>query len=318
MSELPIPITLVRWTGADAIERLQSFIFGGLYVGHRPPRGIDPEFISYWVPLNVPHTAGPPVVSHLLDLLRFYERPDLLSHISRFLTRQESNTRDLTRSLYAVTAIGDLGSLDQTRVAATYFAEYLLPHPAAMEVFPLVLDTAESLALAVDMGAVGRRLQAAIDAAAQVPDRKGSAGIPFRKYTGYSRNQYPAAQQAVQARQRILATDPTQRLHELLVIYLGESPLSSPSMEIFAARLLRAYARQGGQAAVIAAFSKVIDAAASSQSPQERKDFLIYRASEAISYFQGKLTFPQEAVVDKVAFRPACFLSDDLKPPVIP
>ena len=318
MPELPIPITLVRWTGNDAVERLRSFLFGGHYVGHRPPRGIDPEFVSYWVPLNVPHTAGPPVVAHLLDLLRFYERPDLLSHVSRFLTKQESTTRDVTRSLYAVTTIGDFGTLEQIRAAAVYFAEYLLPHPAAMEVFPLVLDTAEALALAVDMGAVGRRLQAAIDAASQVPDRKGAAGIPYRKYTGYARNLYPAAQQRAQARQRLLATDPTQRLNELLGIYLGESPFASPSMEILAGRLLRSYARQGGQTAVVAAFSKVIDVTASSQSPQDRKDFLIQRSADAIQYFQAKLTFPQEAIVSKIEFAPANFLCDDLTPPRIP
>jgi hypothetical protein len=315
MAQNPIPITLIRWTSTAAAERLQRFVFGGMYALPRAPRGIDPEFISFWVRENVPPTSGPHAVSQVLELLRFYERTDLLAHLSRFLTRGETDVKSLTRSLHVTQCIGELGTAEQTRAASNYYAEFLVPHPEAMTVFQLVLDTAESLAATVDAGGVGRRLQAAIDAASKVPNIKGTAGIPFRKYSDFARNNYVATQRNVEARRRLIAAAPAQRLQELIFIYLGESPLSGPAMEVFAARLIRAFAMNEGQATVNTAFSQVIDATAKSQFATPRKEFVIHRAAQAILYLQGMLTFPQETVYEAIKAGPANFLWDDLGAP---
>lgn len=314
MAQLPIPITMVRWTGKHAVERLQKYVFGGSYANPRAPRGIDPEFVSHWVKENVQPGGSPLAVAQVLELMRYYEREDLVPHMSRFLTRDEADARDLTRSLHAAQCIGELGTPDQARAGAAYFAQYLVPHPEAMTVFPLVLDTADSLASAVDYLLVGRRLQAAIDAA-KVPNLKGTAGIPFRKYTDYSRNNYLATQRAIEVKRRLLAADPTQRLQELMLIYLGESPVSSLSLEVFAARLIRKYAFDGGQSTVNGAFSQFIDATAPSKFVQPRKDFIIHRAAQAIIYFQGELTYPQEKLYDAIEEGPVNFLWDDWGPP---
>jgi len=310
-----VPITLVRWTGQDAAAQLQGFVFGGLFAGNRPPRGIDPEFVSYWILENITASTGAMPISNLLNLLRFYERADVLPHLARTLTRQEPDGRALTRSLYIAQCLGELGNAEVCSFASSYYAELLLPHPAAIDNFPLILETADSLAATVDLPAVGRRLQAAIDTAAKVPDRKGPAGAPYRQLTGYARNNLLSIQRTVEAKRRLMAAEPAQRLQELIFIYLGQSPLSLPSMEIFAARLIRGFAMNEDQETVNKAFSQVIEGTAKSQFDKPRKNFVIHRAAQAIIYFQGKLTFPQEALYEAIQSGPANFLWDDLGPP---
>jgi hypothetical protein len=313
MPRFPIPITLTRWPNRDASASLERFVNGPRFVGRRPPRGLDPEFVSYWIRENVKPDCAPAAMMRVVDVLRFYERNDVLDHTSRFLNRNEGDERAFRRALYVLQAIGEVGTLEQTNFAVRYFNEFLLPQPIAMEFFSLVLETAESLALAIDFTAVGRRLQAAIDAASKVPDLEGSAGLPWRKYSDYNRNDYPNGARIVEAKRLLVRATPDQRLPELMFIYHGESPFSSPSMEIWAGRMIREYARQSEetQAVVLATFAQIINGALNSQLPKPRKDFLVHRAAQAIIYLQGELSFPQEAAYDAIEQGVESFLWDD-------
>ena len=312
MPTFPIPITLVRWPNRDAAGILEKFIDGPRFMGRRAPRGLDPLFVSYWIRENVKPDCAPPAMMRVVDLLRFYERKDVLDHTSRFLTRNEGEERSFRRAMYVLQAIGEVGSPEQATFAVRYFNEFLLPQPIAMEFFAMVLETAEALAIAVDFTAVGRRLQAALDAAGKVSDLEGSAGLPWRKYSDYNRNNYPNAALTVEAKRRLFRADPAQRLQELLFIYLGESPLSSESMEIWAARLIREYAmKEDFQPVVLAAFTQIIDGALKSQMPKPKRDFLIHRAAQAIIYLRGDLSFPQEAAYEAIENGPENFLWDD-------
>lgn len=314
MPIFPIPITLVRWLPGDAAEMLDQFVNGSRFVGRRPPRGLDPEFVSYWIRENVKPDCAPGVMMRVVDVLRFYERKDVLDHTSRFLTRNEGEERAFRRSMYVLQAIGEVGSPEQANFAVRYFNEFLLPQPFAMEFFSLVLETAESLALDVDFAAVGRRLQAAIDAAGKVDNLEGSAGLPWRKYSDYNRNNYPNAGRIVEAKRLLVRAQPNERLPELLFIYLGESPFSSASMEIWAGRLIREYASQAEdtQSVVLGAFAQIIDGALNSQVPKPEKDFYIHRAAQAIIYLQGKLSFPQAAAYGAIETGTDNFLWDDV------
>ena len=217
MSTLPIPITQVRWPNRDAAVKLDNFVYGDRYSGRRPPRGINPEYVSYWIRENWKPDCAPGSAMRLLDVLRFYERRDVLDLVGRSLTRQESDDRDFRRSCYAVQIIGELGTFEQASFAARYFVEFLLPLPYAMDFFALILETAESLAIAVDITAVGRRLQIALDTASKAPDLAGAGGLNWRKYSDYNRNNLPATVRIIEAKRRLLATDPVQRLQHVQV-----------------------------------------------------------------------------------------------------
>ena len=312
MPIFPIPITLVRWPNRDAAKLLEDFVNGPRFAGRRPPRGIDPEYVSYWLRENIKPDCAPSAMMRVVDIFRFYERKDVLDHTSRFLNRDEGEERAFRRAMYVLQAIGEAGTSEQATFAVRYFNEFLLPQPIAMDFFALVLETAEALALAVDFSAVGRPLQSALDAAGKAPNLEGSGGLPWRVYSDYNRNNYPNAALIIEAKRRLFRTDPAQRLQELLFIYLGESPLSSASMEIWAGRLIREYAmKENTQPVVLAAFAQIFDGTLKSEMPKPKKEFLLHRAAQAVIYLQGSLTFPQEAAYEAIENGPENFLWDD-------
>ena len=299
----PVSITLVRWPSRDAARLLDTFVNGGRFGTRRPPRGIDPEYVSYWIRENIKADCGPAVMMRTVDLLRFYERRDVLEHTSRFLTRNESDEGAFRRAMYVLQAIGELGTAEQAGFAARYFNEYLLPLPFALDFFSLTLETAETLAVAIDASNIGRRLKNAI---------AGAEGVTARKYDDYLRNNLPNAILAIDARRRLQLTAPVLRLQELLFIYLGESNVSSMSMEIWAGRLLRAHAMEDGQDAVLAAFGHIFDNTAISKMAKPRRDFLMFRAGQAMLYLNGKFTFAQEELFNAISEGPESFLCDDI------
>ena len=313
MSRFPIPLTLVRWPNRDAGEILEKFVNGPRFAGRRAPRGLDPEFVSYWIRENVKPDCAPAAMMRVADLLRFYERKDVLDHISRFLNRGEGEERSFRRSNYVLQAIGEVGSPEQASFAVRYFNDFILPQPITMEFFSLVLETAEALAIAVDFAAVGRRLQAALDAAGKAPDLEGAGGLPWRKYSDYNRNNYPNAARIVEAKRLLIRAHPAQRLPDLIFVYSGESPISSASMEIWAGRLIREYAgnAEDTQSVVLTAFTQIIDAALKSHTKKPAKDFLVHRAAQAIIYLNGELSFPHEAAYEAIENGPQNFLWDD-------
>jgi len=314
MPRFPIPLTYERWTNRDAAEILEKFVNGSRFSGRRAPRGLKPEYVSHWIRENVKPDCAPPTMMRVVDVLRFYERKDILDHVSRFLNRSEGDERDFRRANYVLQAIGEVGTPEQAAFAVRYFNEFILPQPIAMEYFTLLLETAEALALAVDFTSVGRRLQAAIDAAGKVDNLDGNAGIPWRKYSDYNRNNYPNAARIVEAKRLLLSATPEQRLPELLFIYLGDSPFASPSMEIWTGRLIREYAGKAAdtQAVVLAAFAQVADGALKSELPKPQKDFFVHRAAQAILYLQGELNFIHEAAYESIVSGPENFLWDDI------
>ena len=313
MPNFPLPITRVRWTGADADLLLEGFIDGGRLAGRRPPRGIHPEQVSKWIIANVQPDCAPGIMMRVAQTVRFYERRDVIDHLKRFLTRNESDARSFGRSMQVLQMMGDVGSPDQAGFAAGYFKDVLLPQPVVMDNFALVLETAEALAITVDLTAVERRLQSAIDAARQVGDLDGAGGATWRKYSDYRRNDYPNAVLVVEGRRHLIKSEPAERLQDLVQIYMGESAVSGPSMEVWTGRLIRAYASTvQAHATVIKAFSRTIDDALDGHAAKPKRDFQVHRASQAIIYLQGELAPPHEAAYKAIDPGLQHFLWDDL------
>lgn len=312
MTAHPAVITFVRCTGAAAAERLDGFVFGSKFVGNRPPRGLDPQFVSQWIREFVNSDTGPMALSRVAHTLRFYERGDVLDHLSPFLSRTDLEGPGFLKNAAILQCIGEVGSEGRRRVASGLFQELLIGHPLVMQMFQLLLDTAESLADTVDTAAIRSLMRRELEVAAKAGDPLGPGGLLWRKYTDYDNNQLPQALAAIEGKRRLLAADPVQRLPELVAVYLGESAISSPTTEVWAGRLLRKQAMTEAQPAVLAAFATSFDAVLDGQLPAARRDFLVHRAAEAIIYLQGELTARQRTAFSALRSGPQNFLWDDL------
>ena len=303
MPNFPLPITHVRHSGAEADVLLEAFIDGGRFAGRRPPRGISPAQVSKWIIEHVPADCPPGMVMRSVDTARYYERSDIIDHFKPFLNRKESDARAYGRSMQVLQLMGEGGSPEHAAFAAGYFKDVLLPHAVTMDNFALVLDTAEALALTVDLAAVERRLQAAIG---------GASGVSARKYADYRSNNYPNAVLVIEGKRHLARADPAQRLPDLVSVYLGGTPVSGPSMEVWSGRLIRAHAHKpDAHAAVIKTFSKAIDDALGGEAPKASKGFVVHRSAQAIIYLQGQLAPAHEAAYRAIDSTQQNFLWDE-------
>ena len=313
MLDFPLPITRIRSTGAEADSLLEGFVDGGRLAGRRPPRGIHPEQVSKWIIQHIQPDCAPGNMMRVAQTVRFYESGDVIDHHKRFLTRDESDARSFGRSMQILQIMGDVGSQDHASFAAGYFKDVLLPQPVVMDNFALVLETAEALANTVDLAAIERRLKDALEAARKVGDLDGAAGGPWRKYSDYHGNDYPNAVLVIEGKRYLVRSGPTQRLEGLIHVYLGQSPVSGPAMEVWSGRLIRAHVTSADtHGAVIRSFTRVIADALTGTVAKPKRDFLIHRASQAIVYLQGELAPSHEAAYKAILSGPQNFLWDDL------
>src|SRR5260370_35428670 len=142
-----IPITRVRHTEEESRTLLTIFVFEGRYGGSRAPRGIEPDFVSRFIRERLEPGSPPGAYAAVLELLRFYERADVLPHLRRALTGNEASGADLVRSAHVLQAIGDLGTRDEAAQAADYFDRILAPHrELSARLYPVFLDTIVALA----------------------------------------------------------------------------------------------------------------------------------------------------------------------------
>src|SRR3954463_2020961 len=136
-----ILITRVRHSEEESRVLLATFIFEGKYGGSRVPRGIEPEFVSRFIRESLQPGSASNAYASILEVIRFYERADVLSNLRQALTAHEASAEDVLRSAYVLQAIGDLGSGNEATQAADYFDRILVSHPdLPAGLYPVLFD----------------------------------------------------------------------------------------------------------------------------------------------------------------------------------
>ena len=308
-----IRITTVRYDEKGGRAELERFIFGGMYGGPRVPRGVAPELVTEFVLEKLEPASSPDAYQRTVEVIRFYERADVAPHLRLALAAREKDERDVRRSAFAIQGVADLGpQQDLTRVAQ-YFDTVLVPHAAARDLFPLLLETLITLGPAGSPDKLRQRLHADLEQAAKSQNSSEAGMMAFDKLSSVERNDLPRAAGALEARKRLLAAAPAQRRNELVLLYLGQSPHSTDLMETWAGRLLRREAVEGDPEAVCAAFLRAIELADPAKLGAPRAGFIVCRSAQAILYLGGKLTPKyRELYQQSKEFGAMNFLWDDL------
>jgi len=308
-------ITESRGTLEDQTQRLRGYIYGGMYGPSRMPRGIEPTLVSEFILKNVRAKDSHEVFSALLDVLRFYERLDVLPHLALMLTRTETDAPSISRSCYILQALADLGGPDQVKDAAAYFDAQIVPHPFANKLYALLCSTACALVPATDLAKLSARLDKDVKAA--------SANVVTdddvrRRETLLSiqRRDLAVAQATSATKTKLAAAKPEDRRPQLVQLYIKRGPIATAYIEVWSARQLRRDVITGNAPPVLRALSDALDPLIQ-PAKEPANAFSIARLSQAILYLGGQLTPPQETAYKK-AQGGANFLWDDPKPPVDP
>ena len=304
-------ITHVRVGEADARTFLESYIFGGKFGLKRVPRGIEPAFVSEFVRESISPTTEAGPLRRLLEVLRFYERSDVVPHLMAPLDLPLQGVPDLLRVNRVAQIAGELGEAAEAEAAAEHFDRVLVPHPAAANILPLLLETPLGLVPAGSYDAVAARIGEEL-ARAQARERQDLESLyAYDKLAALARNDLVTWRLHASEKLRLLAAPPPSRRRELVSIYLGLAPAASEPMMIWAGRLLRREALSEGDSAVVRELNRALSGLDRSALGDARHDFILVLAAQAVIYLGGTLAPERQREFNAIAASAAGFLWDD-------
>jgi hypothetical protein len=307
-------ITTVRFGPDKSREMLQKYIFGGKYTLPWVPRNIDPAFVSRFITEEVKPDAARAVYLKVLDVIRFYERSDVLAQLMLCLNRREAQVVELLRSLYAIQMAGDLGSDAQKQTAAAYLDNGVVAHGESEKVYGDIGQTLIVLAPAGSPEAFAKKVDAQIRERAPFQRDSEEKMNAYDRVADVKRNTIPAVNASIAEKKKLLAKKPPERVADLVKIYLGRSPLSSDYMRLWAARTMRFDVAQIGFAPHKAEFVKAVAAIPKPDLGQTGPDLILVRAVQAMLYFQDPPPLAQLEMYAAARGRPGIhlnFLYDD-------
>jgi hypothetical protein len=306
------PVTRVRYDEAQAQSILQGFIFGGHFARDRPPRGIDPAHLRGFIERHVPVSGEANVYLKVLHALRFYELGEAVPHLLQTLDQPVAGREAVQRCCWAIQAAADVGSPTAELMArlCRFFDEALVPHPEALTLWPLLLETRVVLAPYGSDTALEDRLADEV-LSRQVHERDGEAEMmAYDAVAAVQRNDLPRSQHRAMAKVALrMEPDAERRRQGLVEAYLGRRHLGTV-LEEWAGRWLRWEAFGVRPEPVWQALAQAIDGIDRTKLSPAQADLELVRAAQAIAYLGGTLSLAHQLQYD-VAHGVANFLWDD-------
>jgi hypothetical protein len=308
-----VRITTVRYNERQGRELLRNYIFGGFRAGPRPPRGVEPELVSQFILEELLPESPAAAYAKTVQVLRFYERTDVVAHLRKALRGSERSAEDVQRSAYAIQAIAEVGTRQEIEQAATYFDQKLVVHAEALNNLPLMLETLIVLAPSGSPEKLAAKIDQEVQRRAKVENESEQTMMAYDEMLSFQGDHLPRVLNAIQMKKKLLAMETPDRLSEYVKIYLGLSPGSNDLMQVWAARMLRREAMQGDPKPIHTAFAGAMAKADPEKVGQDAiTDTIVSRAAQAILYLQGKLTRTERQLYEKTKLAAMNFLWDDL------
>lgn len=305
----PFAITRVRLTEDEAQTAMRDYVEGGRYAPRPAPRGIFPGHVSMFLLANLTPATGPGVYTKSIDLVRFYERPEVAAFMLGALTGAEAEPKDVQRSCRAIMAAGEmLVKLDPPPEkpeddplvrAARYFKDHLCAPGAHKGEFLSLARAGLALAshgLGVGPGDVRRAYDAELASLRTTMNestdrfndyhRLAALGPVLEEYRGFARRRETLWAQPIEARREALMN-----------IYLNAEPAADAGgdQEIWAARLLRLDALRSAKAATDVRELFKARAKDLQGQPGNQAGAMYVRACRALVYMGGT---PDEPMLD--------------------
>jgi len=308
-----IRITTVRYNERQGRNLLRNYIFGGFRAGPRPPRGVEPELVSRFIQEELLPESPAGAYANTVRVLRFYERTDLVAHLRKTLRGSERSAEDLRRSAYAIQAIGEVGTRQETEQAAAYFDQKLVPHAEALNNLALMLETLIVLAPSGSTEKLAVRIDQEVQRRAKVENESEETMMAYDEMLSFQGDHLPRVLNAIQTKKKLLEIKPPKRLSEYVKIYLGLSPGSNDLIQVWVGRMLRREAMESDPEPIYAAFASGIAQADPKKVGEDAMtDTIVNRAAQAIIYLQGRLTKTERELFEKTKLAAMNFLWDDL------
>lgn len=308
-------ITLVRHNQSEGNELLDAFIFGGDFGGFRVPRGIDPTHVSEFIRARVKPTSGPSTFLRTLEVLRFYERSDVVPGLTaENLLRPPTDMKEFKRQAYACQMVGDFLDDAAAAKAADHFERFLVKSSWAVDYANLMLATLLVLCPhgSIDGFATRVRTEVARLAPRQADDEKSM--MAFDKVDAIERNDIPRTSRLIAAKKKLVSKPVPEALPDLVKTYLSKDVVSDSYLQTWAARHIRSDAIATSPKPAHAALAKHIDEVPLEEVGNPPHIARVCASARATVYLAGDLTDPriEKYKVAREKQPPIEFLWDDL------
>lgn len=287
-------ITTVRHGPEKCRSLLKRFLHGGQHTSPYVPRGLIPDVVSLVIREEVKPNSGRNMYSKALELMRFYERGDVVDHLKLALNRREQNFVDLMRSTFAVRAAGDLGNEKQRTEAAAYHDSAVVPHAEADRMYEEIADTLVVLAPAGSSEAFKGRMQREVKRREPLQDQSEKDMLAYDTVLEVLEQVIPGAEATIADKKKLIALPPGDRAKDLVDIYLGLKDPSDDSMRVWAARQIRfdvaVVSFDLHKPRFVEAIDSLPERAKKEEWDQVECDLLLMRSMHAIMYFMSAPT----------------------------
>ena len=279
----------------------------------RPPRGVEPELVSRFIKEELLAESPADAYAKTAEVLRYYERNDVIRHIQKALRGQERTAEDFCRSAYALQAISEVGSPQAAEQAAQYYDQKLVPHPEALNFLPLLIETLVVLAPSGSKDKLALRINREVNRRAPIENESEESMMAYDAIMEMQQDKLPRAVNMIETKKKLMELKPAESRPELINLYLGITP-SNNWMQVWAGRMLRRQAMEGDPAPIHAVLAAEIDKADPEKVGKDSiTDTIVNRSAQAILYLQGKLTKTQRERYEDTKLQAMNFLWDDLE-----
>lgn len=284
-------ITTVRHGIEKSRALLKHYLHAGRFGSPYVPRGIAPDLVSLFIREEIRPDTSRHVYAKAVELMRFYERQDVVDHLGLALLRREKDFVDLMRSTHAIRAAGDLGTDEQRAKAAAYHDTVIIPHPVADRIYDALADTTVVLAPTGTTDAIKARVQRDLKRLEPNQDQSEEDMAAYDAVLEVHEQAIPGADSTIDAKKKLIVQKPPERAKELVDIYLGLGEPSDPYMQQWAARQIRFDVAATSFDLHRPRFIEIIDTlperAKQDELDQTESDLLLVRSMNAIAYFHA-------------------------------
>ncbi|MFK7913451.1 MAG: hypothetical protein AB8B93_06015 [Pseudomonadales bacterium] len=306
----------VRRFGADAIEALDWYVFGGMFGPSQVPRGIERAVAAQFLIDTLQGDSPPSAFAKALSVMCFYELGDITEQIVRSLKNPLESREEIERAMCVVQIGVEFGPDDMPQRASQYLDQTVITSPHARECLKALIATRVALAPLGDMAALRARLDAEI-AAAEAAVTDEPTLMAYDAMVAIRNNQLPRAEHQIERKSAILALPPQARIAELVAVYLGLADISDPATEAWSGRLLRRYvlaadADAEASAQIHGLLQEHLAPFNADSEPDDGQAFLFERAAQALAYLDGELAAEHQQLLERIKPVGIHFLSDEL------
>ena len=305
-------ITRIRLSPEEANEALEKFVFGGHYGAIRPPRGINPPQVSEFVKRRVLSEGDDDDFAKTRDLLRYYERKDVVEPMLNLLNAPPSDTEVFRKQAIICQIAGDLGEPPEVEKAAQHLERRLVPSPEFIKEVPFVLPAVFAIAPTGSLDPIEKRLKEEQARLAPLQRRSEKDLMAYDQVTAYINNDLERTKQLIAAKKRYLPLPPPEGTPVLVKVYLGTEGPPDPDFQIWAARRVRKWALEGNPEPARNEFARALESLTVERIKNNvQLQARFWRAERALRYFDGT---PGDQVREAVAaaqLKALDFLDDD-------